>query len=176
MGRDDLVLADDGVPIVRPEICQRQVAHGPPHGVSRWGYHGAAQDIQLRLRLARQRDERLRVPVVPHDDLLILGDAQVELDRGRALELDRALTGLQRVLDRRGAGPPMAHDQELRGVYGEDPWRGGQGDVAEPHEATAEPLDDDQEALPQAWRREWCTRLTARVGSYALPYGVDGMM
>jgi hypothetical protein len=56
----------------------------------------------------------------------------------------------------------MSHDQKLCGVHGEDPRRGGQDDVAEPHETTAEPLDDDheghdQEALPQARRRDWRT-------------------
>ena len=90
---------------------------------------------------------------MPHNDLPVLGDAQVELDRVCALDLDRALTGRDRVLDRRGTSPPMAHDQEARGAHGEDPRRGGQDDVAEPHEATAESLDDnheghDHEALP----------------------------
>ena len=72
----------------------------------------------------------------------------------------------------------MAHNPELCGVHGEDRWRGGQDDVAEPHEGTAESLDDDQqgheqEALPQARRRTGCTRLTARGVPGILLHGAE---
>jgi hypothetical protein len=88
VGWDGLVLADNSVPIVRPELCEGQVAHGPPQRVPRRRHHGAAQDIELRPCLARQRNERVRVPVVPYHDLPVLGDAQVQLNRVRALDLD----------------------------------------------------------------------------------------
>ena len=143
------------------------------------GHHRPTQDVQLRSRLARHRDERVRVPVVPHDDLPVLCDAQVDLDGVRTLALDRTLVGLDRVLDRHRAGAPMSHDQELHGVHIQDPRRCGQDDGAHPYESTADPLHHDhqgheQEALPQARRGDRLARQAAHVSPLSLLHGADG--
>jgi len=118
---------------------------------------------------------------MPHNDVPVLRNAQVDLDGVRALNLDRALTGLDGILDRRRAGATVAHDQELRGVHVQNPRRCGQDDSAEPHETVTNSPDygqqgHEQEALPQAWRGDWLTKQGMRVGSLALPHGAERVM
>ena len=111
--RDDLGGADDGVSVVLPQLVERQVTDGSAHRVTCRRHHRAAQAEQLRLRLSCEGNERVWIPVVPHDDLPVLV-THTSISTAFAPSISIARSQDSIVFSTADASAPVSHDQELR--------------------------------------------------------------